>query len=152
MSAKGHNLQSSLDRRCMMTRCAWRGMVIVVGVLSVGLFLAGCRLVRGEKDQPVRSDASEPTTIVSQGGEVRGHITDADGKPLAEVGVAVPEGTVAIPERAAITNEAGEYVWPLPAGTFTIAVHKEGYVSQSAKVTVRDGETVTLDFVLVRQQ
>lgn len=106
-------------------------LVLILVLLQV----AGCNGTSGE----------------APNGTVAGQVTDLSGNPLAEAVVAVPAGTAAVPEKTAITDDAGRYIWSLPTGTFTIAVFKDGYISQTVQVVVQSQQTSTLNFQLVRQ-
>jgi hypothetical protein len=108
------------------------------------LLLAGCT----GSDQPVSSD--DALTPAPQGTitQVIGTVTDMDGNPLAEVGIAVTEGTAPTPEILKLSGEDGKYTWPLPAGTFTLTARKDGYKELSQEVVVKEGETARLDFKL----
>jgi hypothetical protein len=93
---------------------------------------------------PVSPSAADSATVA-----VTGIITDADGNPLAEVGVAVKEGTVATPEKLMLTGDDGKYIWNLPVGTFKLAANKDGYAEQVLDVEVKAGDQqVELNFKL----
>lgn len=133
--------------------------LIVPVALLVSLLAAGCPAVIRQdqpgsdpQSQPVTSETDLPIVATSSNrGVVLGRVTDPSGRPLAEAAVTVPKGTAPVPEMAATTSADGAYQWDLPAGTFTLEVHKDGYATTAVEVIVPAGETVTQDFVLQPQ-
>ncbi len=103
------------------------------------------------QSQPVTSDDGNSGSTTSDGAVVTGLVTDASGNPLGEATVTVPRGSVAVPEMAVITSSDGSYQWDLPAGTFTLEVHKDGYATASAEVNIAASELITQDFMLQKQ-
>lgn len=104
-----------------------------------------------QEDRPVSSE--EPTTStapISQTG-IYGIVTNTNGQPLSEVGVAVTHGTAPYREILMLSGDDGKYQWPLSAGRFTLKATKDGYKAQSREVEVKENEAVRLDFVLERQ-
>ena len=84
--------------------------------------------------------------LSAQGSPLRGVVSDTAGRPVPGVTVQV-QGTAL---RAA-TGRAGDYEFrSVPAGTHTVRARSIGYESQSARVTVRAGETAVQNFALVR--
>lgn len=79
---------------------------------------------------------------------VAGRVTDAQGNPIANAAVTVPKGTAPVPERAALTNENGEYVWGLPPGTYTIQVNAEGFKMAQAQVNAIADKQTEQNFTL----
>ena len=81
---------------------------------------------------------------------IEGAVTDLDGKPVAGMRVFIVSGTTGFPEIAAETNEEGYYrIGSVPPGTFKVAVHdRQGTRIGLESVTVRSGETSTLNFVI----
>ncbi len=80
----------------------------------------------------------------AQQATIRGTITAAaDGVPLRGATVSVI-GTV----RGTATNEAGQFELAVPVGIFTVRVRLIGYEMAEQQVTVRAGETVTVDLQL----
>ena len=135
------------------------GWLIVPVALVVSLLAAGCPAVI-RQDQPSTDPQSQPVTsetdlasdaTSSNGGVVLGRVTDPSGHPLAEATVSVPKGTAPVPEMTAITSSDGAYQWDLPAGTFTLEVHKDGYATAAVEVIVSAGETITQDIILQPQ-
>ncbi len=90
------------------------------------------------------------TGINMQAGGIEGTVTDYDGTPLAGMRVGIVSGTTFFPEIAAETNEEGYYqIGSVPPGTFEVAVHDiQGNRIGLESVTVRGGETSTLNFVI----
>ena len=135
------------------------GWLIVSVALLVSLLAAGCPAVI-QQNKPGTDPQSQPVTsetdmasgaTSSNDGVVIGTVTDPSGRPLAEATVSVPKGTAPVPEMTAITSSDGVYQWSLPAGTFTLEVHKDGYTTAATEVIVAAGETSTQDFVLQPQ-
>ncbi|MEB2334561.1 MAG: carboxypeptidase regulatory-like domain-containing protein [Anaerolineaceae bacterium] len=117
---------------------------LIVGLGVVYLLLAGCA---GE-DVPVSNDDVVTPATQSERTQVSGIVTDLDGNPLAEAGIAVTKSVVGVPEILVLSGEDGKYTWHLPAGTFTLSAMKEGYKELSLEVVVKEGETTKLDFKL----
>lgn len=132
--------------------------LIVSVVCLVLLVVAGCSAMpqsnqsgADPQSQPVTSDDGNSGSTTSDGAVVTGLVTDASGNPLGEATVTVPRGSVAVPEMAVITSSDGSYQWDLPAGTFTLEVHKDGYATASAEVNIAASESITQDFMLQKQ-
>src|SRR5512133_2987307 len=53
---------------------------------------------------------------------VTGIVTGKDGQPSCLADIGSPRATAPVPEKSSLTNEAGRYIWRLPAGTFTFVV------------------------------
>ncbi|MBE7536347.1 MAG: carboxypeptidase regulatory-like domain-containing protein [Anaerolineales bacterium] len=117
---------------------------LIVGLGVLYLLLAGCA---GE-DVPVSNDDVVTPAAQSERTQVSGIVTDLDGNPLAEAGIAVTKSVVGVPEILILSGEDGRYTWHLPAGTFTLSAMKEGYKELSLEVVVKEGETTKLDFKL----
>ncbi len=117
---------------------------IAVGVGVMLLILSAC----AGNDQPVSNDDVQAPAVQGQITQVIGTVTDMDGNPLAEAGIAVDKGTAPFPEMLMLSGEDGKYVWSLPAGTFTLTARKDGYKDLSQEVVVKEGETAQLDFKL----
>lgn len=122
----------------------WRGVglfLICWLVLSMLLVTFGtsCQV-------PVRPE--KPTS--EDYGGIEGMITDVNGTPVSGMRVSIVSGTTGFPEIAAITNETGYYaIGSVPPGSFEIAVHdQEGNRVGLGSVTVRGGETSTLNFII----
>jgi len=111
---------------------------------AILLLLTAC----AGSDEPVSNDDVQTPAVQGAITEVVGTITDMDGNPLAEVGIAVTEGTAPTPEILMLSGEDGKYTWTLPAGTFILMARKDGYKELSQEVVVVEGETTQLDFVL----
>jgi hypothetical protein len=130
-------------------RYRWQKIMGLCCCLTFSL-LAGCGAAN-DKSIPITSDDGvSPSSSSGPDSKIVGHVMDAAGTPIVEATIAVVEGSVAVPEMAMITGADGAYIWPLPVGTFTLSVHKDGYASVSAKVEVHAKETVTQDFVLTK--
>lgn len=81
---------------------------------------------------------------------ISGVVTDAaTGDPIA--GVYISLYSADVPQNgSATTNESGEYAFDLlPAGTFNLQLHADGYLELADEFTVADGETVTADRGLI---
>ncbi|MFQ6080515.1 MAG: carboxypeptidase-like regulatory domain-containing protein [Candidatus Bathyarchaeia archaeon] len=83
-------------------------------------------------------------------GVIEGTVTDHDGNSVAGMIVYIVSGTTAFPEIAVKTNEEGYYrIGSVLPGTFEVAVHdRKGNRIGLESVTVRGGETSTLNFVI----
>ncbi len=88
-----------------------------------------------------------PGPLAAQGGIIRGRVVDTTGAPL-------PGATVSIEAfgARATTSDQGDYEFRgVPAGAHTVRVRLLGYVPQSVRVTVSEGQTVQEDFSLQGQ-
>jgi len=84
---------------------------------------------------------------------VQGRITAREGTPIAGAYVeprSLDRPRARIPDVGNVSGADGRYEWPLPAGTYEVSVSAEGYRRESRRVTLRAGETATLDFTLTR--
>jgi TonB-linked SusC/RagA family outer membrane protein len=90
-----------------------------------------------------------PVAAQGTGATMRGQVTDSVARrPLAdaEVYVVTDAGTIA---RSARTNAAGQYTMVgIPAGTHTARVRLVGHAPRAQRITVSDGQTSVVDFVL----
>lgn len=103
------------------------------------------------QSRPVTSDDGSSGATNGNGAVVKGRVTDSAGNPLGEAIVTVPRGSAVVPEIAVITSSDGVYQWDLPAGSFTLEVHKDGYLPDSAEVSVAAGDMITQDYILQKQ-
>jgi TonB-linked SusC/RagA family outer membrane protein len=80
---------------------------------------------------------------------ITGTVTDsASGQPLQGVQVAL-EGVGATGRLGGVTAEDGRYrIAAVPAGSYTVVARRIGYAPASRPVTVTDGQTLSVDFVL----
>ncbi|MEN0006983.1 MAG: TonB-dependent receptor [Bacteroidota bacterium] len=83
------------------------------------------------------------TGLFAQTGTVKGIVTDVEGEPLVLATLTVVEKT-----KGATTGANGEYSLTLAEGMYTLSVSYIGFVSEEKAVTVKAGETVTVDFAL----
>jgi TonB-linked SusC/RagA family outer membrane protein len=94
--------------------------------------------------------AQATTQSATQGtATLRGQVTDSAGqRPLAGAEVyVVIDATGAM--RTARTSASGQYtIAGIPAGPLTARVRLVGYAPKGQRLTIRDGETSVLDFVL----
>jgi hypothetical protein len=89
------------------------------------------------------------TPPAAQGtGQVIGTVTYPDGTPAVEVAIFVVQGTGEFSEMAIFTNAEGIYRWVLPTGDYVLQAAKDGYQIANGNVSIRTGETRTLDFQL----
>ncbi len=77
-------------------------------------------------------------------GTISGRITTTSGQSAAYVNVAL-QGT----RYGTTTDEAGRFVFKVPAGTHTLTVSAVGFDTQGKQVEVTAAKTVTADFALV---
>jgi hypothetical protein len=98
-----------------------------------------------EEAAPEEDAPEEAAAAVAVRG-VRGHVFDASsGEPLAGVTI-IAEGPAITGAAAAITDEAGAYVLPLPRGDYAIAFYADDHRAEE-KVDVADG-AVEVDEVI----
>ena len=81
---------------------------------------------------------------LAQKGKIEGKVSDQNGEPIPYANVLMV-GT----NWGAASNASGEFViLNAPAGTYTLQVRVIGYRTQSAEVTITEGQTVRQDFTL----
>ncbi len=79
---------------------------------------------------------------------IRGEVCDSHHKPLPKVQIEVRKaGKSAIVERI-LTNQRGEYLLKVYAGTYDLSVSRPGYDGTSRKVSVGSGDLTAVDFAL----
>jgi iron complex outermembrane receptor protein len=85
-----------------------------------------------------------PNRLTAQAGIIGGRVSDTAGAPLARATI-----NVEAPGARATSNDQGDYeIRGVPVGTHTVRVRLLGYVPQTARVAVREGQTVEQDFSL----
>jgi Carboxypeptidase regulatory-like domain len=115
--------------------------VVAVAVVAFAWFACG----------PVTLDAR--SRQVPDTGLVQGRVRASEGAPIAGAFVeprSLDRPRVRIPDVGNLSDDHGRYAWPLSAGTYTMSVSATGYRRATKAVTVRAGETTTLDFTLTR--
>ncbi|HEU5303432.1 MAG TPA: carboxypeptidase regulatory-like domain-containing protein, partial [Gemmatimonadales bacterium] len=76
------------------------------------------------------------SSVAAQGGTVRGRVADTTGAPLARATITIE----ALGARAT-TNDQGDYeLRAVPAGTYTVRARLLGYVPQTTRVAVGEGQ------------
>jgi hypothetical protein len=86
-------------------------------------------------------------------GRIEGTVRDEQRRPLAEVVIVITATTASepYPEIAPVTNAKGEFGFPeLPTGQYTLRAAREGFKEQTQVVTVKEGQTARVEFVLRR--
>jgi protocatechuate 3,4-dioxygenase beta subunit len=108
-----------------MLRGILRTLVVACVCAPVALHAQG----RGTQQQPARDTSAQKNTP-APAGSIAGHVVAADtGKPVkrARIMVTAPELTSG---RAVMTDETGGFeVTELPAGRYTVAVSKSGFIA-----------------------
>src|SRR3989441_12863517 len=85
--------------------------------------------------------------LAAQAGIVRGRVADSAGVALARAAI-----NVAATGFRATSDAQGDYeIRSVPAATYTVRVRLLGYVPQTVRVVVSEGETVERDFSLRRR-
>ncbi|MGZ3557044.1 MAG: carboxypeptidase-like regulatory domain-containing protein, partial [Gemmatimonadaceae bacterium] len=85
-----------------------------------------------------------PKAAVAQGGTIRGKVADSTGAPIAQAVITLNPGGL-----RATSRDDGDYVISrVPSGTYTVRARRLGYATPSASVSVADGQTVRLDFIV----
>lgn len=103
-------------------------LTVLIGVLSLSLL-------------------SESAIAQSKRATVKGVVYDAETKaPLPRASVSIPALRV-----GAVTDAKGAFSFEAPAGTHTLEIRFVGYESQTMKITLREGETRSLDIGLKTQ-
>jgi hypothetical protein len=125
-------------------------------IMPVAIWTAAglCACDQSEREDPSRSVSSSTSGDTDASGihtGVKGRVMTADDKPVVGA-VVLPESrdnpAQAIPEMAAVTNEHGEYQWPLRPGSYSMSVTAQGFESMAKPVEVEQGQLATLNFTL----
>jgi hypothetical protein len=104
-------------------------------------------------DAPVTGGPGQASSAAPQEG-VRGRVVDAVGKPLAGVLVTAQSTDTpprAVPEIAVMTDQNGRFQWPLPAGNYTLSFSRDGYVTTTQAVVVKETQLSSMDVALKQQ-
>ncbi len=93
--------------------------------------------------------AAGPVLVAQSSGTLSGTVRDAKGMALAGARVTISSETMIAP-RVLVTNDKGEWRAPLlPAGSFRVAVSKDGYVGSGAEgIRIGIGTALRQDLVL----
>jgi hypothetical protein len=100
------------------------------------------------KEAAKTGNQESPSNILETGG-IEGTITDHEGLPLSGINVTVVKGTTSFPESPVETNETGQYqIEGIQPGNFEVAFTDSQETRIGLEnVTVRSGETSTLDYI-----
>lgn len=72
---------------------------------------------------------------------IRGLVADADGKPISWATAVFMEGPVALPDIAAVTDDAGRFTVAAPApGAYRVGFHAVAFEPAEVTVTVGDSD------------
>jgi hypothetical protein len=124
----------------------WIGLAALL-ILSLGVFAQG-----DEKSLATSSGKTEPGSGAIQEG-VTGCIKNLNGEPVEGVLVQArsqDRSGPPIPEIAILSDNLGNYTWPLFPGDYELKAFGEGYEPATRRITVKPGQMVTLDFSLIR--
>src|SRR5688572_13849068 len=80
-------------------------------------------------------------------GTITGTVRDTKGEPLSFASISVKGSN-----EGAVANSKGSYQLRLTAGTYTLVCQHVGYKSESQTITIKDDETITVNFQLSIQQ
>jgi len=117
--------------------------LIIINLMFFGVLpIASCT--------PDTSNSSDNIYMNHQEFEgVTGFVTTMDGRPIVEAWIqakSLDKPTNPIPEIAIVTNKEGKYKWPLVAGKYEISVSIDNRQYANKVVTVKPGQTTTLNF------
>lgn len=133
----------TLERIMFRTLSRWSGTVLLT------LCVAGVAFAQASPrtSSLLAAGARGPVAFT---GTVTGVVTDsATGQPLPAAQVSVQVAGAATALLGASTTSAGRYTIPgVPAGDFVVRVRRVGYAPAESRVTVRDGQTATVNFTL----
>ncbi len=89
------------------------------------------------------------TMVLAQGTIIKGQVRDSlTGEPLELANIRLLETS-----RGAATDEHGYFfIVDIPPGSYTIMAERIGYAEQYIRVTLREGESLSLGFALVQTQ
>lgn len=79
---------------------------------------------------------------------IYGRVTGPQGAPIHGAAVTIPRGTSPVPERAALTDENGNYNWVLPPGIYTVQVNADGFQPAQAQADTQQQAEFELNFSL----
>ncbi len=72
---------------------------------------------------------------------IRGLVADAEGDPIGWATAVFVEGPVALPDIAAVTDDAGRFTVAVPAaGDYRLACHAEGFEPNEVLVSIADSD------------
>lgn len=103
----------------------------------------------GSPDAMVTSNGTARAPVARKG--VQGRVTFASGKPAANVFVqarSLGQPAVALPDIGILTNQAGDYSWPLPPGRFELNFIHNGKKLATRQVNVGRNRPARLDIQL----
>src|SRR6266576_1563901 len=87
-----------------------------------------------------------PKTTTAQGGNIRGRIADSTGAPIGQAVIVLDPGGM-----RATSRDNGDYsIARVPSGTYAVRLRRLGYAVPAASVTVAEGQTVELNFIVNR--
>jgi hypothetical protein len=91
--------------------------------------------------------SQESPSDISDTGSIKGAITNHEDLPVVGLNVAILNGTTSFPDITVETNETGHYqIEKVPPGRFEVAIIDKQETIDLENVTVRSGETSTLNF------
>lgn len=79
---------------------------------------------------------------------IYGRVIDSQGAPIRGAAITIPRGTSPVPERAALTDDKGNYSWMLLPGIYTVQVNATGYNAAQADANTQQKPEVELNFTL----
>lgn len=96
------------------------------------------------------TNPAPPNQLPLPAGRTRiyGRVVDPQGAPVSGAAVTIPRGTSPVPERAALTDENGNYNWVLLPGIYTVQVNATGFQSAQADGNTQQQSQVELNFTL----
>jgi hypothetical protein len=91
--------------------------------------------------------SQESPLDISDTGSIKGAITNHEDLPVAGINVAILNGTTSFTDITVETNETGHYqIEKVPPGRFEVAIIDKQETIDLENVTVRSGESSTLNF------
>lgn len=88
--------------------------------------------------------------VIGQNSQVQtvfGTVYDSDSNPLSYVSVYIPGTSIGI-----ATDEKGKYTLSVPGGEFTLRLSSIEYEFEDVKVTMKKGESKTIDFIPLKSK
>ena len=122
-------------------------LLVVALILTISISIV--TYIWFAKEDLQAGNQESPSDLPDTGG-IEGAVTDHEGLPLDGINVVIVNGTTSFPETIAETNEEGHYqIEGIPPGKFEVAFHDRQETRIGLEnVTVKSGETSTLDFVV----
>src|SRR5690606_7913677 len=118
-------------------------MLIKINYFLFLMLLTGALSAQTRQEQTSSDDILLTAADNMEIGIIQGHVRTSDGKDAANVSISL-KGRVGGTQ----TNQQGEFTLKTKPGTYILRASAVGMKTQEKAVTVKDGQTVTVNFIL----